>query len=148
MTLQETIDNDLREALRARDDIKVSTLRMLKAAFNNIQIDKRKDKLDDAEVIDAIAKDIKKHRDSIESFQKGNRQDLVEKEQKELAVLEGYMPPQLSQEEIIAIVKEAIADTGASSKADMGKVMKLVMEKTRGRADGKLVSETVSSQLK
>ena len=148
MTLEERIDSDLKEALRARNEVKLSTLRMLKAALKNTQIDKRKDKLDDPEVIEIIAKEIKKHRDSIDGFQKGNRQDLVDKEQKELSILQAYMPAQLSREEVIAIVKDAITQCGAATKADTGKVMKLVMEKVKGRAEGKLVNEMVSGHLK
>ena len=148
MTLQEKIDNDLKDALRAHDEIKLSTLRMLRASLKNLEIDKKKDKLDDADVIDIISKDIKRHRDSIESFQKGLRQDLVEKEQKELAVLQAYMPAQLSRDDVIAIVKDAVAQTCASTKSDTGKVMKLVMEKAKGRADGKLVNEIVNTYLK
>jgi len=147
MGLHEKIDGDLKDALRAKDQIKLSTLRMLRAGMLNLAIDKKKEMLDDAEVIDTISKEIKQHRDSIEGFQKGNRQDLVDKEKAELAILESYMPAQLTREEVSAYVNEAIASLGALTNKDMGRVMKAVMEKVKGRAEGKLVSEIAAGLL-
>lgn len=147
MTLEERIDADLKEALKSKDAVRVSTLRMLKAGMQNLAIEKRVEKLEDKDVISVISKQVKQHHDSIEGFTKGARQDLVDKEKAELAILESYMPKQLSSEELKTIVKSAIEKIGATSKADMGKVMKAVMEQVQGQADGKLVSQLVSEAL-
>lgn len=147
MTLEEKIEVDLKEALKARDAIRVSTLRMLKAGTKNLAIEKRVEKLEDKDVLSVISKQIKQHRDSIEGFTKGGRQDLVDKEKAELAILEAYMPKQLPPEQLRAIIKSTIEKVGAKSKADMGKVMKAVMEEVKGQADGKLVSQIVSEEL-
>jgi len=147
MTLEEKIEVDLKEALKARDAIRVSTLRMLKAGTKNLAIEKRVEKLEDRDVLSVISKQVKQHRDSIEGFTKGGRQDLVDKEKAELAILEAYLPKQLPPEQLRAIIKSTIEKVGAKSKADMGKVMKAVMEEVKGQADGKLVSQIVSEEL-
>ncbi|MCQ9207539.1 MAG: GatB/YqeY domain-containing protein [Omnitrophica bacterium] len=148
MALEVQIETEIKKAMKARDAIKVSTLRMLKAEMNNLKIDENKKELSDIEVIKIVRRQIKQHKDSIEQFEKGKRQDLVEKEKKELAILKNYMPEQCSPEELKKIVEEAVRETGASSKKDMGRVMKAVMEKVKGRSDGKTVSQIVSSILK
>lgn len=142
------IDNDLKEAMKQRDPIRVSTLRMLRAAIKNAAIEKRTESLEEADVLQIISKQVRQHEDSIEQFTKGGRTDLVEKESQELEILKSYLPPALSNEEIVAIVKEAIAEVGAQTRKDMGKVMKVCMEKVRGRADGKIVSRVVAEHLK
>ncbi|KPK41471.1 MAG: hypothetical protein AMJ78_05445 [Omnitrophica WOR_2 bacterium SM23_29] len=147
MTLEEKIEVDLKEALKARDAIRVSTLRMLKAGTKNLAIEKRVEKLEDKDVLSVISKQVKQHRDSIEGFTKGGRQDLVDKEKAELAILEAYMPKQLPPEQLRALIKSTIEKVGAKSKADMGKVMKAVMEEVKGQADGKLVNQIVSEEL-
>lgn len=147
MTLEERIDSDLKEGMKARDEIRVSTLRMLRAAMKNLAIEKKAEKLDDRNVTSVIAKQIKQHRDSIEGFTKGNRQDLVDKETAELAILEAYMPKMMSADELKVIVKSAIERVGAKGRADMGKVMRAAMEDARGAADGKMLSQIVSEEL-
>lgn len=141
------IEHDLKEAMKQKDRVKISTLRMVKAVIDNLKIEKKKDKLDDADTLQIIARQIKQHKDSIEVFIKGERNDLVEKEKQELAILESYMPKQLSPEELLSVVKEAIKETGAVSLADTGKVMKIVMAKVKGAAEGKVVSQIVSQEL-
>jgi len=144
--LKKKIDDDLKEALKAKDAIKVSTLRLLKSAIKNLEIEKQED-LKGEDVVAVIKKQAKQRKDSIEEFKKADRQDLVEKEENELAVLKGYLPEELSQEELAAIVKAAIAQTGASSAKDMGLVIKEVMASAKGRADGKAVSIMVKEEL-
>jgi uncharacterized protein YqeY len=146
MGLRETIDADIKEAMKAGAKDKVSALRMLVAALKNKQIDKRRP-LTDEEVADTVRSLIKQRRDSIEQFAKGGRQDLVDKETAEVAVLEVYLPQQLSREEIEKAVREIIAQTGAQGAKDMGKVMKALMPVLAGRADNKLVSELVKHAL-
>jgi uncharacterized protein len=147
MTLEEKILNDFKEAMKAKDSIKVSTLSFLRAQFNYLALEKKKNSLDDADCIGAIKKLIKQHQDSIEQFKAGARQDLADKEVKELEILKTYVPPEMSQEALKKIVDEAIASTGAAGLKDMGKVIKEVMAKAGGSADGKMVSEMVKSRL-
>lgn len=146
MDLREKIDADVKTALKAGDKDKVSTLRMLNASLKNKQIDKRRP-LNEEEVIETIRSLIKQRKDSIEQFAKGNRQDLVDKETAEVSVLEAYLPAQLSPEELTAMVRDAVAQTGAQGARDMGKVMKALVPMVGGRADGKLVSELVKNAL-
>lgn len=147
MTLEERMDADLKEALKAKDAIRVSTLRMVKAATKNLAIDKRAENMEDKDVIGIISKQIKQHHDSIEQFAKGSRQDLVDKEKAELAILESYLPKQLSAEELKVIVKSAIEKVEAKGRADMGKVMKAAIEEAKGSADGKMLSQMVAEEL-
>jgi uncharacterized protein YqeY len=146
MGLREKIDSDTKEALKAGAKDKVSTLRMLNAALKNKQIDKRRT-LTEEEVIETVRSLIKQRKDSIEQFAKGGRQDLVDKETAEVAVLETYLPQQLAREELEAMVRDAISQTGAQGARDMGKVMKALIPMVGGRADGKLVSELVKNAL-
>jgi len=145
--LEDKILNDYKEAMKNKDTLKVSTLSFLRAQFMNLAIEKRKKVLDDIDAIAAIKKQIKQHLDSIEQFKQGNRQDLVDKETKELEILKSYLPPELPVEEIKKIIEEAIAVTGAQDMKDMGKVMKEVNVKIAGRAEGKLVSDLVKEKL-
>ena len=147
MKLEERIESEFKTALKARDAIKVSTLRMVKAAVNNLAIEKKKNTLNDDEVMSIIERQVKQHRESIDQFAKGNRQDLVDKEKKELEILLAYMPEQLPEEEVEKIVKDTIKELGVSTKKDMGNVMKAVMAKVKGKSDGKTVSRFVSSNL-
>ena len=146
MGLREKIDADTKAALKSGAKDKLSTLRMLNAALKNKQIDKRRP-LTEEEVSETIRSLIKQRKDSIEQFAKGGRQDLVDKETAEVAVLEVYLPQQLPREELEALVREAIAQTGAQGGKDMGKVMKALIPLVGGRADGKLVSELVKNAL-
>ncbi len=145
--LSETIESHLKEAMRAKDAARLSTLRMLKSALEYFKIEKKQEKLTDADIVGVIKKQIKQRQDSIDGFEKGGRADLVEKEKAELAVLKSYLPEELSQAQIEEIVKAVIVETGAAAKADMGKVMKAVQARTAGRADNRLVSQIVSAQL-
>lgn len=145
--LFEKIESDTKIAMKERDEIKLSTLRMLKAAIKNDEIAKRKDIRDDADVIDIIRRLIKQHRDSIDSFKKGNRDDLVNKEQAESKVLEAYLPTQMPEGEIELIVKQSIEEVGSNLRKDMGQIMKIVMENVKGKADGKTVSQIINKYL-
>ena len=145
--LREKVNADLTAAMKAKDAGRLSALRMLKAAIMNKGVEKGRD-LDDAEVLQVVSSLVKQRRDSIEQFTKAGRTDLVEKETGEIAVLEHYLPPAATADEIEAAVKAAIAETGAASPKDMGKVMKAVMPKLAGKnADGKAVNEIVRRTL-
>jgi uncharacterized protein YqeY len=146
MGLRDKIDADTKDALKSGAKDKVSTLRMLNAALKNKQIDKRRP-LTEEEVIETVRSLIKQRKDSIEQFAKGGRQDLVDKETAEVAVLETYLPQQLAREELEVMVRDAISQTGAQGARDMGKVMKALIPMVGGRADGKLVSELVKNAL-
>ena len=149
MTLTERIDAELKDAMRAKDAGKLSVLRMLKAALKNSAIEKggAEARLDDAEAIQVVRKQVKQRQDSIESFEKGGRPELAEKEKAEIAILQQYLPATMSAEELSRLVREAIAEVGATSKAQMGAVMKALGAKVAGRADGKTLSQEVQRQL-
>ena len=147
MTLSEKVSGDITAAMKAKDALKLSALRMLKAAIMNKGVEKGRD-LEDAEVLQVVSSLVKQRRDSIEQFSKAGRTDLVEKETGEIAVLDAYLPPAASAAEIDAAVSAAITETGASSLKDMGKVMKAVMPMLAGKnADGKAVNEAVRRKL-
>jgi len=147
MALNDQVSADIAAAMKARDATRLSALRMLKAAVMNKGVEKGRE-LDDAEILQVVASLVKQRRDSIEQFAKAGRTDLVEKETSEIAVLQAYLPPSATPEEINAAVAEAIAETGAASPKDMGKVMKAVMPKLAGKnADGKAVNEAVRRTL-
>jgi uncharacterized protein YqeY len=147
MTLNEKVGADIAAAMKARDAVRLSALRMLKAAVMNKSVEKGRD-LEDAEVLQVVSSLVKQRRDSIEQFAKAGRADLVEKETAEIAVLQAYLPPAATAEEIDAAVAEAIAESGATSPKDMGKVMKIVMPKLAGKnADGKAVNDAVRRRL-
>ena len=146
-TLSDQVNTGIAEAMKAKDAVRLSALRMLKAAIMNKGVEKGRD-LDDAEVVQVVASLVKQRRDSIEQFSKAGRADLVDKETGEITVLEGYMPPAASAEEIDAAVAAAIAETGALSPKDIGKVMKAVMPRLAGKsADGRAVNEAVRKRL-
>jgi uncharacterized protein YqeY len=149
MSLTERIDADLKDAMRAREAMRLGVLRMLKAAFKNTAIEKggAEAQLDDAEATQVIRKQVKQRRDSFESFEKGGRPELAEKEKAEIAILEQYLPAQIGAEELSRLVREAIAEAGATSKAQMGAVMKALGPKVAGRADGRTISQEVQKQL-
>jgi uncharacterized protein YqeY len=147
MSMNDQVGADIAAAMKARDASRLSALRMLKAAVMNKGVEKGRD-LEDAEVLQVIASLVKQRRDSIEQFSKAGRTDLVDKETAELNILQAYLPAGATPEEINAAVAEAIAETGASSPKDMGKVMKAVMPKLAGKnADGKAVNEAVRRSL-
>jgi uncharacterized protein len=149
MTLHERVDSDLKEAMRAKDATKLGVLRMLKSALKYAAIAKSGAEADvsDAEAVQVIRKQAKQRQDSIESFEKGGRAELAEKEKEELAILNSYLPQAMSPDELAKIVRETIAEVGVTSKAQMGTVMKALQAKVAGRADGKTLSAEVQKQL-
>jgi uncharacterized protein YqeY len=149
MTLQQRVDADLKDGMRAQDATKVGVLRLLKSALKYSAIEKggAEAELDDTEAVQVIRKQVKQRQDSIESFEKGGRAELVEKEKKELSILNEYLPQAMSTDELGKIVRETIAEVGATTKAQMGAVMKAVQAKVAGRADGKTLSQEVQRQL-
>ena len=142
----ENINNQIAQALKAHDAIRLSTLRMLSSSFNYERINKQHD-LSEEEELEVVRREAKKRRDSIDAYKAANRQDLVDKETAELAILEEYLPAQMGDEELEKIVNESISETGATTIADMGKVMNLAMQKSGGRADGSRVSAIVRQKL-
>ena len=146
MALKERIDADLKAAMKDKDAPRLSVVRMLKSAIKYREIELMKP-LDDAGVEAVVATEIKRRRDSVEQYRAGSREDLASKEEGEIAVLQGYLPQQLSAEEVAAKVDAAIARSGAQGPKDMGAVMKLLMPEVQGRADGKVVSELVKQKL-
>ena len=144
--LRGKIGTDMREAMKARDQVRVGTLRMLMAAMKNTEVE-RLHELSDDEVIEVVGREAKRRRESIEAFGAAGRTELVDKESAELLVLEEYLPARLSDDEVGALVAEAIAETGASSPKQMGEVMKVLMPKVQGRADGGAVSAAVKAKL-
>jgi len=149
MPLQKRIDEDLIAAMRARDSARLGVLRMLKAALKDAAIAKvgSERELEDSEAIAVVRKQVKQRQDSIESFEKGGRSELAEKERAEIEVLDGYLPQAMSGEELKRIVAETIAETGATSRAQMGAVMKALQLKVAVRADGRTLSGEVQRQL-
>jgi uncharacterized protein YqeY len=146
--LEENILNDYKEAMKARDSLKSSVLSFLRADMLNQATAKKKNKLDDAEVVTVIKKQIKQRQDSIEQFTKGGRLEMADKEKKESEILKVYLPPELSETQIKRLIEEAVVSTGASSAKDMGRLMKELTVKIAGQADGKLVSDLVRQRLK
>ena len=149
MNLSERVDSELKTAMREKNAIKLGVLRMLKAALTNATIEKggADSKLTDAEAAQVIRKQVKQRQDSIESFEKGGRAELAAKEKEELSILQSYLPQGMSADEISKVVRETIAELGATSKAQMGAVMKALQAKVAGRADGKTLSAEVQRQL-
>jgi uncharacterized protein len=149
MTLQERVDSDLKEAMRAKDTTKLGVLRMLKSALKYAGIAKSgaEAELSNTEATQVIRKQVKQRQDSIESFEKAGRTELVEKEKEELSILNEYLPQPMSADEISKVVHETIAETGATSRAQMGAVMKALQAKVAGRVDGKALSAEVQRQL-
>jgi uncharacterized protein YqeY len=149
MSLLQRVDSDLKEAMRARDTMKLGVLRMLKSALKYAAIAKSgtEAELSDAEAVQVIRKQVKQRQDSIESFEKGGRAELVSKEKEELSILNAYLPQAMSSDEVAKVVRETITEVGATSKAQMGAVMKALQAKVAGRADGKMLSVEVQKQL-
>ena len=146
MTLKEKLNDAMKAAMKARDNLRLSAVRMVRAAIKNREIDSRAE-LDDQGVIDVISTMAKQRRESIRMYLEGNRPELAEKEESELAVLLEFLPTQLSPNEIDSLVGQVILDLGAQGAKDMGRVMKAVTPLTAGKADGKRVSETVRRLL-
>jgi len=149
MTLLEQIDQDLTAAIKSEDETKTSTLRILKSTIHNWQIAEHLQAKvpEDGQVIVLIQKEIKSRREALEMYKKGGREELAQKEKEEMAVLEKYLPQQMSEEEIRTRVKESVAKTGASGPQDIGKIMGSIMADLKGRADGSLVAKIVKEEL-
>jgi uncharacterized protein YqeY len=149
VNLSERVDSDLKTAMREKNAMKLGVLRMLKAALMNAAIEKSgaQSQLNDADAVQVIRKQVKQRQDSIESFEKGGRAELAAKEKEELSMLQSYLPQAMSVDEIAKVVRETVAEVGATSKAQMGAVMKAVQAKVAGRADGKTLSTEVQRQL-
>jgi len=144
--LKQKLSDDLKQAMKSGDTVKRDTLRMLMSAINNAEI-ARKDSLEDSDILGVIAKEIKQHQESIESFKQGNRPDLVVKEEEESAILQVYLPEQMTREAIVEEAKKVIASLGAQGPGDKGKVMQQLMPGLKGRADGKEINAVVSELL-
>jgi len=147
MSLYHTIQDDMKSAMKQREALRLSVLRMVLASMKNFEIEKGIAEIKDGDVISIIRRHVKQHRDSIEQFLLGNRQDLVDKERAELSILESYLPRQMSDGETVALIKMVIEELGAKSKADAGKVIKTVVERAKGAIDGKAVQQHVAVLL-
>ncbi|NLM04432.1 MAG: GatB/YqeY domain-containing protein [Clostridiales bacterium] len=146
MSLKEQLNNDFKQAMKNRDQLRKNVITLIRSEIKQIEVDKRIE-LDDQGIVEILSRQLKQRRDSIEEFKKGNRQDLADQAEEEAKILLEYLPEQLSEEEITSIVKETIDEIGAQSMKDMGKVMANIMPKLKGKADGKLVNEIVKKQL-
>jgi uncharacterized protein YqeY len=146
MSLEERLADEMKSALKSRDTLRLSVIRMARAAVKNKEIEERK-QLDDSAVTKVISGLVKKGEESLGHFQQANRRDLIEKQEKELEILRSFLPRQLSQEEILPLIDEAIRETNAIEMKDIGKVMKSLMPRIAGRADGKVVHQMVSEKL-
>jgi len=146
MSLEERLVEEMKQALKSNDKLRLSTIRMIRSALKNKEIELRK-KLEDEDVVKVMQAMVRKGEESVEQFQTGGRMDLVEKEKKEIEILKSFLPQPLSQEEILKIIDQSIQETQASSLKDIGKVMKSVMPKIGGKADGKLINQLVKERL-
>jgi uncharacterized protein YqeY len=146
MTLQDKVSGDLRQAQKSGDKARMTVLRLIKAGVKNAEI-AQGTPIDDAGVIDVITREVKQHRESISEFTKGNRQDLIAKEEAELATLLEYLPKQMSREEVMAVVRQVIEQVGATGPGDKGKVMSQLMPQLKGRADGREANDIVTELL-
>jgi hypothetical protein len=146
MSLEEKLVDEMKQAMKSNDKLRLSTIRMIRSAIKNKEIEQRK-KLDDEDIFRVIQGMVRKSEESIEQFKAGGRMDLVEKEQKEIETMKSFLPQPLSREEILRIIDQSIEETQASSLKDLGKVMKSVMPRLEGKADGKLINQLVKEKL-
>jgi hypothetical protein len=146
MNLNEQLIEAMKTAMKARESLRLNAIRLIRTAIKNREIDERR-ALDDQEVIGVLSTLVKQRKESAQVYREGGRPELAEKEEQELAIIQEFLPTQLGEEEIRAIIEAAVSETGAASMKDMGKVMKVVTGKTLGRADGRLVSELVKARL-
>ncbi|MFP4975594.1 GatB/YqeY domain-containing protein [Paenibacillus sp. CN-4] len=146
MNLSERLNEDMKQAMKSKDKFALSTIRMVRSTIKNLEIDLKRD-LDDSEVLDILSREIKQRKDALQEFEKAGRDELAESTRAEIEIIQKYLPEQLSEEELKVIVQQTIQETGASSKSEMGKVMSALMPKIKGRADGKLVNQTVQQFL-
>lgn len=146
MSLNEQLNEAMKAAMKARDSLRLNAIRLVRTAIKNREIDERRE-LDDQEVIGVLSTLVKQRKESAQVYREGGRPELAEKEEQELAIIQEFLPTQLGETELRAIIEAAVNETGAASMKDMGKVMKVVTSKTLGRADGRLVSELVKARL-
>jgi hypothetical protein len=146
MSLEEKLVDEMKQAMKSNDKLRLSTIRMIRSAIKNKEIEQRK-KLDDEDIFRVIQGMVRKSEESIEQFKAGGRMDLVEKEQKEIETMKSFLPQPLSREEILRIIDQSIEETQASSLKDLGKVMKSVMPRLEGKADGKSINQLVKEKL-
>ncbi|MWV45288.1 GatB/YqeY domain-containing protein [Paenibacillus sp. HJL G12] len=146
MNLSERLNEDMIQAMKSKEKFKLSTIRMVRSTIKNLEIDLKRT-LDDNEVLDILSREIKQRKDALQEFKKAGRDDLAANVEAEIEIIGQYLPEQLSEEEIKVIVQQTIQETGASSKADMGKVMSALMPKVKGRSDGKVVNQVVQQFL-
>ncbi|ABA89918.1 uncharacterized protein YqeY [Syntrophotalea carbinolica DSM 2380] len=146
MSLKQQLNDAMKAAMKAKDSLRLTTVRMVLAAIKNREIDQRAE-LGDEDIIGVLSSLVKQRKESVALYREGDRAELAEKEEAELAILQEFLPSPLSEEEISALIEQAVTETGAAGPRDMGKVMKIVSAQTRGRADGKQVSDMVKSRL-
>jgi uncharacterized protein YqeY len=146
-TIRERLDADLKDAMRAKDEVKLTTIRAIKSAIKYKEVEGENKVLDDAGILGVLTSEVKKRREASAEFKAANRADLAEKEEKELVVLQGYLPTQLTAEQLTAEVAKAIGEAGARSVKDLGAVMKIVTPRLKGQAEGKAISDEVKGQL-
>ncbi|WLR43991.1 GatB/YqeY domain-containing protein [Bacillus carboniphilus] len=147
MSLLERLNEDMKQAMKSREKVKLIVIRMVKASIQNEAIKLGKNELTNDEELTVLSRELKQRKDSLQEFENAGRADLVEKVQEELAILDQYLPEQLSEEELLKIINETIAELKATSKADMGKVMAAIMPKVKGKAEGSTVNKLVAKQL-
>ncbi|MFC0270056.1 GatB/YqeY domain-containing protein [Metabacillus herbersteinensis] len=147
MSLLERLNQDMKQAMKNKEKDKLSVIRMVKASLQNEALKQRNNELSEELELTVLSRELKQRKDSLQEFKNADRIDLVDKTQAEINILNEYMPEQLSEEEVLQIVNEAIAEVNASSKAEMGKVMAAIMPKVKGKADGNLVNKLVQQQL-
>lgn len=147
MSFLDQLNQDMKEAMRSKDKLRLSVIRMVKGSMQNEAIKLKKDQLTDDEALTVLSREVKQRKDSLQEFEKVGRQDLADKLQEELQILATYMPEQLSEDELKQIVSQVISEVGATSKKEMGKVMGLVLPKVKGKADGGLVNKIVQQML-
>ncbi|WP_053364143.1 GatB/YqeY domain-containing protein [Bacillus sp. FJAT-27251] len=147
MSLLERLNKDMIQAMKNKEKDKLTTIRMMKSSLQNEAIKLGKQELSAEEELTVLSRELKQRKDSLQEFEKAGRQDLAEKLRIEIEHVEQYMPEQLSEEELVSVIKQSIAETGAASKADMGRVMAAIMPKVKGKADGSLVNKLVQQHL-
>ena len=144
--LRQRLADDLKQAMKGGDTVRRSVIRLLMASVRNAEIAKQAD-LSDGDILGVIAKEVRQHQESIEAFKQGNRQDLVAKEEAEMAILTGYLPQQMTREEIVAAARQVIGEVGAQGPADKGRVMPKLIAQLKGKADGRVINEVVTELL-
>ncbi|GGD04472.1 GatB/YqeY domain-containing protein [Pontibacillus salipaludis] len=147
MSLLERLNQDMKEALRNKEKERLSVIRMVKSSLQNEALKLGKDELTEEEELTVLSREIKQRKDSLQEYKSAGRDDLAQKDERDIEIIQSYMPQQLSEDELDAIVQETIAEVGASSKQDMGKVMSAIMPKVKGKADGSLVNKFVQKHL-